>query len=158
MNARFSFVAQNDPRLTYTGDWIVNDAENPYVADPVYGGEDRIETDNYVVPHFPDGIRQAINAKGASFTLETSADSVMVMGLTSKLALKASVTVDGSDEVIGTCGPTTETTCMNQISDWVELPGDGKTHTVKFTIPDSTEDGGAGLFRFGYIIERYDGE
>ena len=146
LGGTYSYVECTDPRLVYSGGWRT--CKNRLAA-WLDVSPDAIPYGYLEYPHFTEGIAQAENRPGASFTYETDADSLGMALLSSTEGLPATVLCDGEAAGVFNCGSVYGN--MEFPAGTVSLPGDGQTHTVTVRVDDPTDD--ANLFRFGFLIE-----
>ncbi len=157
--------------ITYVGEWNIYTAENPFnaVKNDVNGGNsDKIAYEKitmssgliYKTPYFGNGIAQAYNAQGASFSFKTTADEISFYIPISGVGLSSTITVtdpDGKKVNISnstlTCYEASKQS-YGRIKSWISLPKDDKEYTVTVTIDAPDLEGGKYIFRLGYIIEK----
>lgn len=130
--------------MKYSGNWIKRD--KAFVA-----GDSNFAVSERQFEFCKDGIMQAINAQNAEFEFKSDADAVRLVYLTSKAGLEATVYVDGKESGKWK-------TYFNSSEDfqfphnWIELPKDGKKHTVRVVIDQPTDTNY--VFSVGAIIEK----
>lgn len=157
-----TYTTVEDDRISYDGEWTVYKGENIFESDDenidMPSGYYQKGEEYYEFYAFPDGIAQTLNSPGASFSFTTSASAVAfpyVSALGGSAATAYLVNEDGSNgEVLGTVTCHSIYDEMNYLTGWVNLPDDGKEHTVRFVVDDPTETNY--VFRFGYLVERFD--
>lgn len=148
-NERYRMVYASSPRMHYTKGWNVYTSANAYSGGKQ--GHD-ITANAMVFPYFPDGIRQT-ETKNAMFGYETSPDAtaICVSYISSTSGADASVKIDEKSAGTVTCKSIYHN--VNYTSKWIDLPKDGKSHKVIFTVDGISESDS--VFRFGGIVEKY---
>ena len=154
----YNWIAQNDERLTYTGNWEVWTKENPSPNDDINAF---IGTGRYKAPFFPDGVRQAYKSEGgATVTFTTSAKSIYIYY--NSAASGCEVEVSYKDSTMDSFSPVgtqntlsqhQQPTCRTEF----RIPNTGEeTVEVRISVPEPTADKYS--FCLGYIIEQFDAE
>jgi len=162
VDCTIKYTAASDERISYEGEWTLYDENNPFETD-----DEKIDMDNgafkktdkyYEFFPFSDGMMQTLNSVGASFSFTTSASAVTFphfSSLAGSYATAYLVNEDGSNgEELGRITVYSIYDDMNYLTSWVNLPDDGEEHTVRFVVDDPTETNY--VFRFGYLVERFD--
>ncbi len=139
----YTSITAPDDKITYFGDWIKR-------SEPFIIGDDNASLDERHFEMFKGGIMQAISAKSAGFEFKTDADAIRLVYVTSKAGCKAVVYVDGKEA--GTWNTASSIVNFHFPHNWIELPKDGKKHTVKVALDEPTETNY--VFNMGTIIER----
>lgn len=150
IDAEYNFIYQDDARLSFSDGWITATAKNMIKDD-----DSRIVLGDaaYSFPRFEKGIRQSNNVSNSTISFSTDADSIAVSYISTMLGSSATVTVDGKNSQVLKCSD--RFSRVNYITNWIELPSDGKTHTVTISVDEPTETNY--VFNFGAIIEKYKG-
>ena len=146
IDAKYSYIYTNDPRMQYSGNWKTY---YKYADVPTYDNAGTLSSKFFSYPYFPNGIKQITNEK-AAIRFTTSAKSIALNYNISPKGMDATVYV-GNQEV-GKFTTSKVADKINYMSNWVTLPGDGKTHTVTIILDEPTDENY--IFRFGAIIER----
>ena len=139
----YTSITASDDKITYFGDWIKR-------SEPFIIGDDNASLNERHFEMFKGGIMQAISAKSAGFEFKTDADAIRLAYVTSKAGCKAVVYVDGKEA--GTWNTASSIVNFHFPHNWIELPKDGKKHTVKVALDEPTETNY--VFNMGTIIER----
>ncbi|MBO4220722.1 MAG: SGNH/GDSL hydrolase family protein, partial [Clostridia bacterium] len=106
LNSTIKMVKPDDDSISYDGKWtLYTDGEQVYADSLKEGNIEHSYSGmggSFEYPYFPDGI-MLTNAEGASFTVTVPADVVSIaMGvISSEFGGDVTVTLDGSDEEIG---------------------------------------------------------
>lgn len=162
VDSKIIYTAVEDERISYEGEWTVYKGDNVFETDDqninMSSGLYQTGEEYYDFRSFPDGIVQTLNSPGASFSFTTSASAVAfpyISALGGSAATAYLVNEDGSNgEVLGSVTCQSIYDEMNYLTYWVNLPDDGKEHTVRFVVDEPTETNY--VFRFGYLVERFD--
>ena len=93
---------------------------------------------------------QAISIQDASFEFKSDADALRLAYVTSKAGCSATVYVDGKES--GVWRTVSANANFHFPNAWIELPKDGKKHTVKVVLDKPTESNY--VFNAGTIIEK----
>ena len=139
----YTSISAADARISYNGAWIKRDA--PFVI-----GDDNAALNDRHFEMFKGGIMQAINIQDASFEFKSDADALRLAYVTSKAGCSATVYVDGKQA--GTWRTVSANANFHFPNAWIELPKDGKKHTVKVVLDKPTETNY--VFNAGTIIEK----
>ena len=139
----YTSISAADARITYSGAWIKRDA--PFVI-----GDDNAALNDRHFEFFKGGIMQAISIQDASFEFKSDADAVRLAYVTSKAGCSATVYVDGKES--GVWRTVSANANFHFPNAWIELPKDGKKHTVKVVLDKPTESNY--VFNAGTIIEK----
>ncbi len=150
-NYRYEHVFASSSRMNYTNnDWDLYTKSNKYNG----GVSEYSIPDSFLAfPYFPDGVSQT-ETNGAMFGYETTAGAtaICVSYVSSTKGATASVTID--EQSAGTISCNSIYQGVNYQTAWIELPKDGKSHKVIFTV--NIDGSTAGVFRFGSVVERFD--
>jgi hypothetical protein len=158
--------------IVYSDGWTIYSKENQFITKPTTENKskqanmdaERIVMSTgiiYDTPYFADGIAQAYNKPGASFSFKTTANQFGFYVPISGVGVSAQISVtdpDGKKVNLSS----TELKCYEKgvlqsygrLRGWFTLPGDGREYTVTVTVGDSALEEGKYLFRYAYIIER----
>ncbi len=150
VNATYNWIAAGDDRLIYEGDWEMWTKENPCRVSDSRAG---IWVRRYDFPFMPDGITRAYKQKGASFTLQTTANSLFLYGHGAAAFCNGKLYVDGVE-----CGAVPMVPHEQPFRSQ-ELPlhnEENKPVTVKILVDDPTDE--QYVFTFGYVIEKFSGK
>ena len=149
-DAVYNYIPASSERIEYKGSWTLHTVREPYVSDDP---DTRIGADRYARSHqFPDGIMQTVSPCDASFSFETDADAIYMPHVSARAGLDAGVSVNGKP--VGTLTCRSRWHGMNYLGDRVPLPKGKKR--VEVEIEDGSDR--KSVFRFGYIVEVYDGK
>ena len=158
--------------IVYSDGWTIYSKENKFTPKPTaenksnsaYLNAERIIMSTgiiYDTPYFADGIAQAYNKPGASFSFKTTANQIGFYVPISGVGVSAHISVtdpDGKKINLSSselkCYEKGVVESYARLRGWYALPGDGKEYTVTVTVGDSTLEEGKYLFRCAYIIER----
>ena len=152
LNGTYSYVDAADARLSFSDGWRTYKSR---FALWLFSVQDANLQSFLEYPHFENGIAQAKNTAGASFSYQTDADALGMAVVSSRSGLPATVLCDGTEAGVLSCASPYGN--MDIPGGTVTLPGDGKMHEITVRIDDPTPE--ADLFRFGYLIEfRENGE
>ena len=146
IDAKYSYIYTNDPRMQYSGNWKTY---YKYADVPTYDNAATLNAKLFSYPYFPNGIKQ-ISGEKAAIRFTTSAKAIALNYIISPNGVDATVYVDNQE--VGKFTPSKVADKINSMSNWVSLSGDGKTHTITIILDDPTDD--KYIFRFGAIIER----
>ena len=158
LNTYFTMTPCTDDSITFEGDWTLYTEENQFVTeDANIAFFPHAYDSHYKFPCCAEGITQTV-APDSSFTFTTSAKSIALVMVSSQYASSGStvyeVNEDGSlGQEFGKIYNPSSSTGMNQISNFVDLPDDGKEHTIKVVVDNPTDTNY--VYRFGYIIEQF---
>ena len=146
IDAKYSYIYTNDPRMQYSGDWKTYYKSSEV---PTFDNAGTLSAKLFSYPYFPNGIKQVINEK-AAIRFTTTAKAIALNYIISPKGLNATVYVDNQE--VGKFTPSKAADKINAMSNWVSLPRGGKTQTVTIILDEPTEENY--IFRFGAIIER----
>ncbi len=144
ITAKYTRLPINHSRMNYTKGWEIYSSQNKYIAK---NGGSSHPANRYWV--FPDGVRTVVAPSTdvqTGFMSKAKAFCVSYFGST--VGLKADVLID--EVKVGTITNQTQYGAMNYITDWIELPNDGKEHRVVIKVLPASE----GHFSFGCIYEK----
>ena len=146
----YRYLGIASDRMEYLGDWKHYTAEQPFESDDptLLIRPNRLQR----ACHFPDGVMQIENPRGASFAFETEADRICMPHISAKAGLGATVFADGEKVGVATCRSVWHG--MNYMGAWIPLPKGKKR--IRFEVEDAKAE--PSVFRFGYVIEGFDPE
>ncbi len=146
--ARFKWTYATSERFQYDAKWKL------YKSDPGLSNGQEIPGKFFNEGFFPEGIYQTTeNNSSVMFKSTPGADAFCLSYVSSLKGCNATVTIDGKkyEKKLGT---NVVYGNVNYTTNWIELPYDGKSHTIKITV-DEIDGTDHTVFRFGALIERY---
>lgn len=145
VEAAYSYIPVNSGRIYYTGKWNTYTADNPFETDD---DNMTISEKHYGYPFFTKGIKQTTSH--AAFGFFTKAEAFCLDYPASSAGSTAKVYIDGKEA--GTLSCHSIYSGVNYMTNFIELPNDGKEHKVILDVaqPNATNY----VFRFGHVIER----
>ncbi len=145
VDASYNYMPVNSNRIYYTGKWSTYTKENPFETDD---SKITINAKHYSFPFFPEGIKQA--RENAAFGFYTKAEAFCLSYAASSAGSAVKVYIDDREADTISCYSTNSG--MNYMSEFIQLPNDGKNHKVILVVDKPTSD--KYIFRFGHVIER----
>lgn len=146
---KYRYIYANSGKVRYLSEWTTYKKDNLSLLN---GSAHVFDYRRVEHPYFPNGIAQTTK-DGAAFGYEsTPGTKAIALGFIGS-ASGADATVYIDEQEVGTVSVNVGYNGLKEVTDWIELPDDKKSHKIIFKVKNALN--GINVFRFGSIIERY---